>query len=179
MKNKIVAVLTGVSLMFSSVVRADPLSLSGTSTSLVVTGGVIWLVWWLIDSNAKKNRSADEDAGKREPKSVQVERQELKAKEAAAFFLKDNSVSLTKELAVGEGPVLDMLAASLNVPSEHRARMGQLLQAHHVELTDLARADLMTPDRAGQFVQRFVEITTADSLLAAHLQTVQAPNSLN
>lgn len=78
----------------------------------------------------------------------------------ALAWLEENRTQLRIDLALGEGPTIDDLAAVYRVPAERRAVFAEALRTRRAELLDLAAAS----DARG-FLRRVGEIMQADARL--------------
>ncbi|MFL5318285.1 MAG: DUF3015 family protein [Myxococcaceae bacterium] len=97
--------------------------------------------------------------------TVRVVQQQAAQGKTAMRYLRSNGDQLKQDLAIGEGPALDDLAAAAEVRTEHSARFNSLLRAHRRELLELADPEKLTAERALTFLSRIGELAAADEVL--------------
>ncbi len=95
--------------------------------------------------------------------------------EVARLFLRQNSVALAQELAEGEGPVLDELAAALGIRGEHLPVFRHAVHQDRRELSRLADPDGLDRTRAMKFVRRLHGIVVAHAGLREDLERRALP----
>ena len=130
--------------------------LSSTSTTFLplTTTGVAELVIFLVRDDPK---AAEEHA------------------EIARLFLRQNAVALAQELAEGEGPVLEELAAALGIRAEHLPLFRFAVSSDRRELARLADPEGLDRGRALRFVRRLHGALVAHADLREDLQRRALP----
>ena len=78
--------------------------------------------------------------------------------EMAQNYIKERELDIATGLATGEGPFVEEMMTALKVEDHQRKRFTQLLLQRYTELTELASADRVTPDRARRFFGTIMEI---------------------
>jgi hypothetical protein len=138
----------------------DP-SCSAGVTSLLVTIGVPILVAALILSLTWNTTSAPAER-----------------RTAALMYLRQNHNELEQDLATGAGPLVNDLAATLELPADHVPALGALLRAHRGELREKAALKTLNPDRAVDFFRTIVELAKADPKLSGDLEALKLGHPL-
>lgn len=104
------------------------------------------------------------------PTEREAERTRELLAQAAADWLRQNAAEVRLGLSSGRGPVIDDLAASVEVPVSHRRLFGKKLRSNRKELLELSSPSSLTPERAIRFLGRIGEIMEGDPELRADLQ---------
>jgi hypothetical protein len=138
----------------------DP-SCSAGLTSLLVTIGIPVLVAGLILSLTWNTTSAP-----------------VARSAAAVVYLRQNHNELEQDLATGAGPLVNDLAATLELPADHVPALGALLKAHRGELREKATLKTLNPDRAVDFFRTLVELAKADPKLSGDLEALKSRHPL-
>ncbi len=141
------ATLVVAALTHSSLASAYGLSTTGTTV-----GGVV-LVWKLLDASKEEQSPARKAA----------------ANKHAEVFIRQNSAQLGNDLALASGPIVNDLAHAMNIPAEHKGQLRKVIRENRAELSELARLDALTPERAGELFRVLAVKVQADPLLANDL----------
>ena len=152
-------VAAGLVLGFAAPARAGIFWYGDVSTTTTTVGGVIAAVVFLVLGKDGKAEDADPEAD---------------TTKATLLYLRDNHLQLVQDLGKGEGPVLTELANAAGIQEQNRDRFGQAMQAHAAELIELSAPERLDGHRTLQFVERYLEITGADMVLAGDLMALRS-----
>jgi hypothetical protein len=94
--------------------------------------------------------------------------------QAVTHWIRENALQLRADLARGHGPMIDDLAAAVEVPLAHRPLFGHKLRARRGELLEMSDPVSLTPERATRFLRRIGEIMEGDEVLLADLDAWRA-----
>lgn len=94
--------------------------------------------------------------------------------QAVTHWIRENALQLRQDLSRGHGPMIDDLAASVEVPLAHRPLFGHKLRARRAELLEMSDPVSLTPERATRFLRRIGEIMEGDAVLLADLDAWRA-----
>ena len=86
-----------------------------------------------------------------------------KAEKLAEIFIRDNSLHIDQDLALGEGKTINELAAAFEIKSDMRLQFGQLLKINRAALLSIATLKNLTPRRAGEFMRFVADKSENDS----------------
>ena len=78
--------------------------------------------------------------------------------EVAQNYIKERELDIATGLATGEGPFVEEMMKALKVEDHQRKAFTHLLLQRYTELSELASADRVTPDRARRFFDTISEI---------------------
>ena len=93
-----------------------------------------------------------------------------KAEKLAEIFIRDNSLNIDQDLALGEGKIINELAAAFEIKSDMRLQFGQLLKNNRAALLSFATLKNLTPRRAGEFMRTVAAKTEQDSTFKPFMQ---------
>ena len=117
-------------------------SITGTATTVAAGVGTTVIVMTLMGKRLVNLQEKD------------------KAEKLAEIFIRDNSLNIDQDLALGEGKIINELAAAFEIKSDMRLQFGQLLKNNRAALLSFATLKNLTPRRAGEFMRTVA--TTAE-----------------
>ena len=85
-------------------------------------------------------------------------------------YLRQNQSEVREALALGQGPLVDDMSGALGLTPVERAALGRMLRREREVFGALADPTLLTPERAGLFIDHLAASMAADPALRSALE---------